>query len=1541
MTPSGLSKDVIATVVDNSAESKNGKVEILASNFRASVDDVNNFKLNDGAQSRNKLVSLSNAEAYDTSDRSEIGISRAVSEIKAARGKYQVRFTSNPVDNEDATIAVEATVTDKTLDTGKEMLSANNFEIGVGEVTTLTTDKVKTLADAYAYDIATGREVPFTSVNFDAIRPLKGSYDVSFTTEAGNTITVSAYVRDEAIDMPDINEHLTANNFTLDIEDAQQAIDYYDDQILVEAAGAKASNTATGLSVDVFVNRDYDKTTLKAAKGIYDVTFTTSKGSTLKVKATVVDSKSQSKTGKAAIAANNFIASLDEVKENELTSSRNGKDELIKLAGAKAWNKENFADLDIQSVNSGIEEAKGVYDVGYTSAPVDGESATIHVDATITDKHGSAGGIKILANHFSIGLDEVKGLDDTKVKRLANVVAFREDGMQEVQIDSVDRTAIQAKKGWYDVIFTAGEASVTVRARVYDNGSENIVNKEHISANEIRISVADATTAQTDDNILIKAANATAYSTETGENVAVSVDRNPKNTTIQPIVGRYKVTFKTLLGTNVQVLAAVVESSSGSENGYAEMIASDFRVSIDDVETQHLNDPEQGREGLIDFAGARAYNTEDRSEIGFANVTTTILAAKGDYKVGFETEKVQGESATDEVDAKVTDHAVRDADTGLSLSANNFTVASSEVEELKKDENKDTIAKLAEFYAYDAASGMEVSYNSVDTRDMKAERGIYYVKFTCRSKSITVDVTVTDGSQDNEETRERVYGNDFALTRAEAASILDKSMGTDEQILDFLVKKGSAAAINMDDMSSVPITGVDYGALLAEVGRYPVTFSTEKGSTKTVYVSVTEEIIIKGDVGIYAEDFTVSKEEVEKYRLDDSYEGRTKLIELSGANAWNKLDFSVVNIKDVISEIQAKKGKYSVKFTAEDEEGNVASITIQVSVTESSTDPDPGPDQPDPDDPEFVDIKAYANNFDVSMTDVTKYNLGNGSDPTALAKLVEFAEVTAYTKIGKLPVEIASATSTIEAKRGEYTVSFTTAEVKGKTVTVEVKARVFDRRAEENENTQYRIFANDFTLSKAEADALREGKVYSTGGKTTTQSENVYATELTNWQKEIVRLANASIYRIEDGLPSTFKGVFFIYNGNVGQHEAQFEAENGEIMKVVVTVTDQGSENVGNKERIFANNVNLTKDEAEKLLAKSNDEISKELISKSKAHAVNTETGFDVDIDPSRTTWTLKKDAGNYAATYSTTRGTRVTADVKVTGEKLHKVTVQISGKGNLKVNNLTKYPSTVEDGKSLSFAWNSGASGSNIYLPESVTISVAGKSVYTYDIVKDKKTTWLDNNTYWKSRMGETKKFATYNKIVAAANKGASYTAKNIKGDVVVKINFKLMAPVYRLYNMLTSEHLFTKSKSEYDNFAKLCAQKKDYWVPEGCDWLAPAESTGNTAVYRLYNPGLGAMGHSSHYYSSDVKEVANLVNKWGWKYDFGGAAAFYSGGTQPIYTCYNEALRSAHHYTSSYAEYSGLKKHGWDLEESKNKKNGKWVGVMKCITSSGGTSV
>ena len=180
--------------------------------------------------------------------------------------------------------------------------------------------------------------------------------------------------------------------------------------------------------------------------------------------------------------------------------------------------------------------------------------------------------------------------------------------------------------------------------------------------------------------------------------------------------------------------------------------------------------------------------------------------------------------------------------------------------------------------------------------------------------------------------------------------------------------------------------------------------------------------------------------------------------------------------------------------------------------------------------------------------------------------------------------------------------------------------------------------------------------------------------------------------------------------------------------------------------------------------------------------------------------------------------------------------------------------------------------------------------------------------NTEYERRMSEAGTMTTYDALKNYVTSEHSVSLGVATISTTVEVQYERVSPVYRMYNMITSEHLFTTQKYEYDRFYELGLNDQEYWIGEGIDWLSP---TSGTSVQRLYNPALGSLGRNSHYYTSDADEIKNLTTNQGWVVDaeenwYKSGVAF--GASCSIYTAYNELLGSAHHYTSSWEEWRGL---------------------------------
>lgn len=126
--------------------------------------------------------------------------------------------------------------------------------------------------------------------------------------------------------------------------------------------------------------------------------------------------------------------------------------------------------------------------------------------------------------------------------------------------------------------------------------------------------------------------------------------------------------------------------------------------------------------------------------------------------------------------------------------------------------------------------------------------------------------------------------------------------------------------------------------------------------------------------------------------------------------------------------------------------------------------------------------------------------------------------------------------------------------------------------------------------------------------------------------------------------------------------------------------------------------------------------------------------------------------------------------------------------------------------------------------------------------------------------------------------------------------------APIYRLYNPYTLEHLFVSSESEYELLGSVS------WVQEGVAWKAPVEGA---PVYRLYNPYA-----DGHFYTVSEAERDKCISD-GWLYD--GVVSYDANSDEgvPIFRMFNPfEEKNYHHYTVDEKERDHLVTLGWLFE-------------------------
>lgn len=597
---SATSLTIKAHVYDQGIIDKDNKIAMYANDFTLSVSEARS--INDAM-----IKSLSNMKAFNTDNGEEIKASdiSVTHAIIDEVGEYDVTFSKDGV-----TLHVKAYVQDNVVEANGERISANDFAIQMSDVDTLTVEKVKELAHVNAYLTVDGTRID-TTADISKIEKKKGVYEVSFTTNTmhATSIKVKAEVFEQGSVNTENKEVIYANHFSLSKKDALNV----SDAKLIQLANAKAYHTETGASVNI------DKVThaITNMKNVYPVTFETVKKTSCEVQASVVENEVIDPINNEKIIANDFMISKDQVATLDDTK-------IIALANAKAYDLATGNEVSIPVVEQDIQDIKGVYKVKLKTT----KGTNIEIEAHVYDYGVVNPDNKeaIFANDILLSKEEAKNISDDLLKERSAVSAMNTDTGVSVKISKVTHN-IEAKVNVYDVTFsTLKKSSVTVKARVFEEGSVDPITKEIIQANSIALSKQDVATLN--DEILKQKASASAYHMETLKKVNItSVVHN-----ISEVVGTYDVTFATANNTSVSVKATVFDMGVIDPTTKEAIYANHFQLNETDLDSL-------SNSVLIDKAKAKAFNIETGSSVSIDNVIHNIVRVQSMYPVTFETMK--------------------------------------------------------------------------------------------------------------------------------------------------------------------------------------------------------------------------------------------------------------------------------------------------------------------------------------------------------------------------------------------------------------------------------------------------------------------------------------------------------------------------------------------------------------------------------------------------------------------------------------------------------------------------------------------------------------------------------------------------------------------------------------------------------------------------------------------------------------------------------------------------------------------------------------
>lgn len=184
-------------------------------------------------------------------------------------------------------------------------------------------------------------------------------HDMIVETRVGTSITIKLQVtRDKPIFNEDEGEKISASDFLLDISDIDEL-----DKVAVETlASAEAWDSETEERVSI-KDVEFD---IKKEIGVYPVTFTTAKGTSITVNAVVKqENRVESKIYREEIYAMNIFKKVEDIEESIALDT-----DLEMWANASAWSLDDGEKVEISEVKYDFDPENikpGIYDVTFST----------------------------------------------------------------------------------------------------------------------------------------------------------------------------------------------------------------------------------------------------------------------------------------------------------------------------------------------------------------------------------------------------------------------------------------------------------------------------------------------------------------------------------------------------------------------------------------------------------------------------------------------------------------------------------------------------------------------------------------------------------------------------------------------------------------------------------------------------------------------------------------------------------------------------------------------------------------------------------------------------------------------------------------------------------------------------------------------------------------------------------------------------------------------------------------------------------------------
>ncbi|MCM1497438.1 MAG: Ig-like domain-containing protein [Clostridium sp.] len=680
-------------------------------------------------------------------------------------------------------------------------------------------------------------------------------------------------------------------------------------------------------------------------KGEYDLSYTYTNAEdpnitvTEAAKVTVVDEK---KTGIATdgsdieIGANHFRITLEQAKA--IKDNLQAQSELIKaLANAVATENGNTVDPKKITVKDSTIEPKRGKDYTVT---FEYKGVPVTVNVEVLDNGSEKTTVNLTANDFTVVVRSEE-LTEAMFNEKSNATATASDGSNvTVKPDTTDLEELNnaIRNGQLGEYKVKVEGTTDSGASAETEVTVKVVQYPYLDAHDFIISVGDAQKATGSDVIEAADAKRVESDNDPGTSVPINVPNeevSKLNDVTEPgVIPDITLKDTTSGGQSAdnKVTATVVDETNrnkdGGAGGWADddaatgawvvIGANNFNLTIkqaQQIEADYTSDNALDIiRTLANAVGTNNGKAVDRDKIG--GNPGNIKAENGEYPVTFT---YWGQTVT--VMATVKDDGAADSigqgDTipDINLTANDFSIpAKSPVLDTNPEETFKVMADVVAKHN-DGSSVTNITPNPDQLKQLTqavsdGKKGEYPVTVTAKDTdgktvTATVTVTVTDTGGDSEgaditapeEGDEHIGANNFII------GVEDVPLLTTDNV----IKLSNAEAYETDTKKDVPITKVDTSKVENKPGQYPITLSTEKGTTTTVYVTIDENWKTIGDVD-QASDANKEKTSVDQNKAVPADKAADKPADTKGDDKT----FELSNPKDVTQNLDSGREADSV-----------------------------------------------------------------------------------------------------------------------------------------------------------------------------------------------------------------------------------------------------------------------------------------------------------------------------------------------------------------------------------------------------------------------------------------------------------------------------------------------------------------------------------------------------------------------------------------------------------------------------------------------------